>query len=104
MASVRWTVGAWEDLRGLVSFVGRYSEMYGGALAARIVLAVDTLEIHPMLGRMVPEYEEEDVREIIVGNYRVVYLLAGSDIGIVAIIHGSRNIIRRLGRDPWDFQ
>ena len=104
MASVRWTVGAREDLRGIVSFVSRYSEMYSAALVARIVFAVDSLETHPMLGRMVPEYGEEDVREIIVGNYRVVYLFDGADIGIVAVVHGSRDIIGRLGKDPWDFQ
>ena len=57
-----------------------------------------------MLGRVVPEYGVEDVREIIVGNYRVVYSFNGSEIGIVAVVHGSRNIIRRLGGDPWDFQ
>ncbi len=54
MASVRWTVGAREDLRGTVYFVSRYSEMYGAALAARIVSSVDRLETFPMLGRMVP--------------------------------------------------
>ncbi len=104
MASVRWTVGAREDLRGTVYFVSRYSEMYGAALAARIVSSVDRLETFPMLGRMVPEYSDENLREIIVGNYRVVYLFDGSDIGIVAVVHGSRNIVGRLGREPWDIR
>lgn len=104
MASVRWTIGAREDLRGIVTFVSRYSEMYSAALATRIVLAVDRLEAYPMLGRIVPEYDQENLREIIVGNYRVVYQFDGTDIGIVAVSHGSRNIVRRLGTEPWDFQ
>jgi plasmid stabilization system protein ParE len=104
MASVRWTVGAREDLQGIVTFIGRHSEIYSAALATRIVLAVDRLEAYPMLGRMVPEYNQENLREIIVGNYRVVYKFDGPDIGIVAVSHGSRNLVRRLGAEPWDFQ
>ena len=72
-------------------------------MAGRIVAAVDRLETHPMLGRMVPEYGDETVREIIVGNYRVVYQFEESTVGIVAIVHGSRDLIRRIGREPWDF-
>ena len=72
MASIRLTVRAREDLRGTVYFVSRYSEMYGAALAARIVSSVDRFETFPMLGRMVPGYSDENLREIIVGNYRVV--------------------------------
>jgi plasmid stabilization system protein ParE len=75
--------------------------MYGAALTARIVSSVDRLETFPMLGRMVLEYSDENLREIIVGNYRVVYLFAGSDIGIVAVVHGSRNTVGRLGIEPW---
>jgi plasmid stabilization system protein ParE len=78
--------------------------MYSAALATRIVSAVERLEAFPMLGRMVPEYDHANLREIIVGNYRVVYNLDGPDIGIVAVSHGSRNIVRRLGTEPWDFQ
>ncbi len=102
MASVQWTLGAREDLRGIVSFIGQHSEAYGAALAGRIVAAVDRLETHPMLGRMVPEYGDETVREIIVGNYRVVYQFEDPAVGIVAIVHGNRDLIRRLGREPWD--
>ena len=75
--------------------------MYGAALTARIVSSVDRLETFPMLGRIVPEYSDENLREIIVGNYRVVYLFDGSDIGIVAVVHGSRNMVGRLGIEPW---
>ena len=102
MASVRRAVGAKEDLRDILSFVSRHSEAYGATLAGRIVAAVDRLETDPMFGRMVPEYGDETVREIIVGNYRIVYQFEDLAVGIVAIVHGSRDLIQRLGREPWD--
>ena len=104
MASVRWTLGAREDLREIVSFISRHSETYAAALAGRIVAAVDRLETHLMLGRIVPELEDENIREIIVGNYRIVYQIDEPNIGIIAVVHGGRDLIRRLSGDPWDFR
>ena len=72
-------------------------------MGGRIVAAVERLSRHPKLGRVVPEYEDETIRELIVGNYRVVYRLRGQRIGIIAVVHASRDLLRRLTGDPWDF-
>lgn len=44
----------------------------------------------PRAGRKVPEYDDEDVREVIVYSDRVIYRLTDNDIVIAAIIHGKR--------------
>jgi toxin ParE1/3/4 len=75
VASIIWTVGAQEDLRGIVGYIGRDSTAYAAQVAGHIVSAVERLRRHPKLGRVVPEYEDETIRELIVGNYRVVYRL-----------------------------
>lgn len=64
---------------------------------------VDKLRQHPKLGRVVPEYENETIRELIVGNYRVVYRVRRQQVGIVAVVYGSRDLIGRLSDEPWDF-
>jgi plasmid stabilization system protein ParE len=43
-------------------------------------------------GRVVPEYDDEAVREVMVGNYRLMYRLWSEDVEIVAVIHGARLI------------
>ena len=103
MASIIWTVGAQEDLRGIVEYIGRDSAAYAARVAERIVSATERLRRHPKLGRVVPEYEDETIRELIVGNHRVVYRLRRQRVGIVAIVHGSRELLRRLPGEPWDF-
>ncbi|HXH10048.1 MAG TPA: type II toxin-antitoxin system RelE/ParE family toxin [Alphaproteobacteria bacterium] len=103
MASIIWTVGAQDDLRGIVEYIGRDSTVYAADVAGRIVSAVERLCRHPKLGRVVPEYEDETIRELIVGNYRVVYRLRRQRVGIVAIVHGSRDLLRRFSGEPWDF-
>lgn len=104
MAQVRWTVGTRDDLRELVEFIGRDSLAYAEATANRIVGAVERLRRHPRLGRVVPEYRDTHLRELIVGSYRVVYRLSGQRLGIIAVVHGSRDLIARLGDTPWHFR
>jgi toxin ParE1/3/4 len=72
-------------------------------MAERVVSAVDQLRRHPRMGRVVPEYEDATIRELIVGNYRIVYRVRRQRVGIVAIVHGSRDLLRRLPDAPWDF-
>ena len=103
MATVLWTVGASSDLQGIFAFLRRDSEVYASALTARIFDAVERLGDYPYLGRMVPEYQDETLREVIVGNYRVVYRVRGQLIAVVGLVHGRRNLTTRVSDEPWDF-
>ncbi|MBE7546066.1 MAG: type II toxin-antitoxin system RelE/ParE family toxin [Planctomycetia bacterium] len=51
---------------------------------------VKSIPQFPKSGRMVPEYGDEDLREKIYENYRIVYSIKGELIEVVAICHGSR--------------
>ena len=45
----------------------------------------------PVSGRVVPEYEEYTVREVIEPPYRIIYRLAPDDrVDVLAVIHGAR--------------
>jgi toxin ParE1/3/4 len=101
VARIRWTVGAKEDLREIVQFIGRDSVAYAGATADRIVAAVERLRRHPRLGRVVPEYQDRHLRELIVGNYRVVYWVSAERLAMIAVVHASRDLIAHLGEAPW---
>lgn len=102
MAKIRWTVGARRDLHEIINYIADDSPAYAINFAERIILAVDRLETFPKLGRIVPEYQDTNVRELIVGNYRVVYRIQGNRIGIAAIAHASRDLLRKLPSAPWD--
>ena len=68
MAKIRWTVGARRDLHEIVNYIAEDSLAYASNFAERIILAVDRLETFPRLGRVVPEYQDTSVRELIVGH------------------------------------
>ena len=39
---------------------------------------------------MVPEFGQVDLREVLVGSYRVVYRLEHETVGLVTVVHGAR--------------
>lgn len=55
--------------------------------ARELIRSTDKLSDHPPLGRIVPEFNEETLRELIVGNYRIVYRIKTDVLYIEAVWH-----------------
>lgn len=55
--------------------------------ALNLINQTDKLIEHPKLGRVVPEFNQESIREIIAGNYRIIYRIREDRIYIEAIWH-----------------
>ncbi|MCI5130983.1 MAG: type II toxin-antitoxin system RelE/ParE family toxin [Candidatus Electrothrix sp. EH2] len=53
-----------------------------------IFAEVELLRSSPKIGRMVPEIRQEDFREIILGNYRIIYRIEEKSISILTVRHG----------------
>ena len=91
MKNVVWTAPAVDDLESIRDYIARDSEVYANAMLLEIFEAVDRLESFPCSGRVVLELEDENTRELIVDNYRVIYDLSGSTIRILTVLHGARS-------------
>ena len=70
---IRWAPQAADDLEGICRFISRDSVYYAALFAARIMRIVENIPVFPMSGRVVPEYEDENIREKIYSNYRIIY-------------------------------
>ena len=101
MARLRWSVAAEQDLIGIADFVAKDSALYAVNVIERILSGAEKLEENPLLGRVVPEYEREDLRELIVGRYRLVYVARSDEVVIARVVHGARELERVLGFEPW---
>lgn len=58
------------DLEGIRDYIGRDSEYYASRFVERIIEAVESLEKFPEMGRIVPEADDKNIREILFSNYR----------------------------------
>ncbi len=73
MAGVAWTDQALDDLNSICSFIARDAPRYAELFAARVFRATGRLAQFPRSGRVVPEIGQEEIREIIVQSYRIIY-------------------------------
>lgn len=87
---VVWSPRAANDLDSITAYIAADSPIYAGTVVKNIVNQTRILARFPQAGRMVPEYDNENMRELIVYNYRVIYRLGQDEALIVAVIHGKR--------------
>jgi plasmid stabilization system protein ParE len=96
MATVVWSDRASDDIDGIIEYISKDKPIAAKHLAQRIVKRTKLIASFPRLGRVVPG-EEETTREIIYGNYRIIYeihefALGGPEIVILTIHHSSRQL------------
>ena len=90
MAEVRWTAQAADDLELIAEFIAHDSPQYASLFVIDVLAAVERLVRFPESGRVVPETNDPKVREIILGNYRIVYRRRADVAEILTIHHGAR--------------
>ena len=98
---VEWTALAIDDVLAIKSYIARDSEVYAERFAERIIEAAESLVSLPRRGRAVPEANDDTIRELIFGNYRIIYCLEQERVLLLTIIHGARNLAG-LEPKPWD--
>ena len=102
MAQVRWSLTAGNDLQDIEDFIARDSILHAITFVDRIVESTETLLKNSQIGRIVPEFNRQDLREVILGNYRIVYLVKDDDVFILRVVHGARDLLALVHREPWD--
>ena len=96
-----WTDPAVKDLHELHAYIARDSEMYASGFVERIILAAERLADYPRAGRIVPETNDENVRELLYQRYRIIYRVKGGYIEMLSVIHGARDL-EELEPAPWE--
>lgn len=87
-----WSQSALDDLRDLVRYIARDDRHVARRFGDLIVNKVQALQTFPRIGRVVPEYREESLREVIITPYRIVYEIDddASQLTILRIWHSAR--------------
>ncbi|MDP2223848.1 type II toxin-antitoxin system RelE/ParE family toxin [Nitrosomonas sp.] len=89
---VIWARQAVVDLRSIHDFIARDSRYYAKKVVHDIREIVDELNGLPKMGRIVPELNEEDVRELFLYSYRIIYEIKDEVIFVLAVVHQRRNL------------
>lgn len=101
MAEVIWTEPALRDVKDIIDYIAKDSLAYAARFGTRLVAAPRRLETFPKCGRIVPEFQEERIRELICDAYRLIYLVAEDACFITAVVHASRQWLQTLEPGDW---
>jgi toxin ParE1/3/4 len=85
-----WTRQAKEDLRAIREYIARDAPATAVAYTRLLRLSVSRLREFPFSGQVVPEIGKQHIREMIHGNYRIIYRVQNSLVEILTVFHGSR--------------
>ncbi|HBC89724.1 MAG TPA: type II toxin-antitoxin system RelE/ParE family toxin [Lentisphaeria bacterium] len=89
---VHWTNTAEGHLDAIYDYIAQDSPEYALRMVDRITRRSQQIAAFPLSGHTVPEYEIEQIREIIEIPYRIIYYIKPDQIDILAVIHGAQNI------------
>ena len=92
MVKIVWTELAISDLKEIFDYIADDSIRYASITANKIYQRVQPIIENSYIGRMVPEFSVKSLREVIDGNYRIIYRIRSkSKLDILRVYHGARS-------------
>ena len=101
MGKIIWTNNAKKDLKNISDYIAKDSKYYANIFINKIQNAIKKLKNFCEIGRIVSEYSDKHLRELIHYNYRIVYKIIDKNIYIVTIVHSSRDFTK-TNINKWD--
>lgn len=89
---VIWSQPAKADLRSIHDFIAHDSPHYAKKVAQDIREKTDILERLPKVGRRVAELDDEQVRELSLYSYRIIYEIKDKGVFVLAVAHKRRDL------------
>ena len=94
---IKWLPEAINDLKEIYEYISLDSKTYAKNQILRIKEKTNILKRYPDLGKIVEEINKPEIKEIIVGNYRIIYRKVSKNrIDILMVHHGARDMYRRI--------
>jgi len=90
MARLIWTENAIDDFERLIEYIAQDAPLAARRFAQKMISRIELLQQHPNLGGYVAEDDTRTYREVLQGNYRVIYRSEKNDVYLVAIHHSAR--------------
>lgn len=98
--AVVWSARARSDLRLSIEYIRQDSPEAAQRFGQAMIRAARSLAEMPERGRIVPEIQDPDLREILLSRYRLVYEIFVDRIAVTRVIHASRDLMAAWRRLP----
>ena len=96
MVRINWTIQAKNDLKSISDYISLDSKKYAKLQVLKIMKRTQILKSHIRIGKAVEEIQNQNIREIVLGNYRIIYkIINETQIDILTIHHSAKNLTTR---------
>lgn len=89
---VVWSDEAKAHLDGIYQYIKPDAPFYATQTVDRLTRRVEQLIAHPRSGRVMPNYDDENLRELIARPYRLIYRIRPDRIDIIAVFHSAQQL------------
>jgi toxin ParE1/3/4 len=92
---VLWTENSIQDLLAIKEFIALDSLDRAEAWIGRLYSYGENTATFPQRGRIVPEFDQENIRELLIDNYRLVYRIKKTSIEILTVFDGHKRLSKK---------
>jgi len=91
MVKIVWTDASIKDLREIFEYISVDSIRYANLTVNNIYQKVQVISLNPYSGKIVPEFKNSLIRELVIGNYRTIYRIKSDiQVDILRVYHTAR--------------
>ena len=83
------------DLEDIALYIARDNPLATEAWVQKLIVAAERAAVIPRAGRVVPELEDPDIREVFLKSYRIVYRVEATRIVVLTVFEGHRKLRMR---------
>ena len=89
---ITWASGAHSDFRKILEYISDDNPEASVRVGEAIMARINQLKSQPRMGSRIPEEPTHESRQLVQGNYRIIYQVDESSrcIDIIRIWHGAR--------------
>ena len=87
---LKWSEEALEDIESIATYIEKDSPTYAKSVVSKFFEKAEIVQEYSELGRKVPEFNDDTIRELFVYSYRLIYKIYDNKILFVAVVHGKR--------------
>ncbi len=87
MIKVHWTDRAKARLRIIYNYIAEDSPKTALQVIDRVTVRSGQIKDQPRSGRKVPEYNRNDIRELLEKPYRIIYKIKSNQIDVLTVMH-----------------
>ena len=97
MVEIIYTEQSISDMNDIAAYIAIDSKHYAALQIEKFFNRIDLLVTFPLMGRVVPEQSAKSVRELIEGNYRIIYKVVNKNTIHILTFHHSRKLLKSAG-------